>query len=127
MAKTQVVRMTPEAVRVADHLVDALAGDDSVLALVAGVGPLNRSQVVILACQLLTLIAQGLAKSDEPDPRLVTNVVPNHVLVLADRWYARTRQYDTEASRVRWAHALAEIRQIAKDALRGEADEGGAA
>ena len=67
MAKTTHVRLTPEAASVAN----GLAGD-SILVL-AGLGPLNRSQVVTLACHLLSLVANDLAETGEDgDPRMVS-------------------------------------------------------
>ena len=87
MTKTQVVRMTPEAVRVSD----ALAGD-TILAL-AGLGPLDRSGVVILSCHLLALIAHDLVPRDTgPDVRLVTDAPPVEVLEVYFRLLAHRRR-----------------------------------
>ena len=105
---SQVVRLRNEAL----DLVDGLAGD-SILVL-AGLGPLDRSGVVTLACQLLTLVAEGLAKSDEPDLRMVTNVVPVEVLdLLYNRWLAKQDEYaDLRPADVRLEGAIRTIREL---------------
>ncbi len=111
------VRLTPEAASVAN----GLAGD-SILVL-AGLGPLNRSQVVTLACHLLSLVANDLAETGEDgDPRMVTDVVPVGVLdLLYNRWLAHQDARDTgDANRVRLGklnEAMKHIAQVSTGAL----------
>ena len=59
MAKTTHVRVTPES----RDALDVLTGDS--ILVVAGLGPLTRSEVVTLGCHLVTLLAQDLVANDD--------------------------------------------------------------
>lgn len=119
---SRVVRLRNEAL----DQVDALAGD-SILVL-ARLGPLDRSGVVTLGCQLLTLVARDVAQreSSEPDPRWVTDFVPAEVLsLLYDRWLGQRGETTTHLRRqgalLREAMALVrELKTQLDDSRDGE-------
>ena len=118
MAKTQVVRFTPEAVEAADNL----AGD-SILNL-AGIGKLTRSEVVQLGCQVLSLLANDLVDAEagiEGDPRRMTDVVQSEVLHLVyNRWGAardRFVEHDDRVAAGRLREALLQVAEVSTRAL----------
>ncbi len=127
MAKTKHVRLTPEAADAAD----ALAGD-SILNL-AGIGQFDRSEVVLLGCQVLSLLANDLVDADdriianrphaaagiEGDPRRMTDVVQSEVLDLVyNRWLQCRDARATDAHRVRAAKLTEAMLQVAEVSTR---------
>lgn len=116
MAKTTHVRVTPES----RDALDVLTGDS--ILVVAGLGPLTRSEVVTLGCHLVTLLAQDLVANDDTiiagDPRMMTDVVPSKILDLVyNRWIgrARSRSADMRPARVRLEDAIRTIRELCHD------------
>ena len=121
MAKTTHVRVTLES----RDALDALTGDS--ILVVAGLGPLTRSEVVTLGCHLVTLLAQDLVAHDdtiianrphpeariEGDPRMMTDVVPSSILDLVyNRWMGRAQSADMRPARVRLEDAIRTIREL---------------